>query len=118
MPYPSKEELEADCKLEGRISIFYQKPGSKDISQALAAEIGGVEIARPIPPKRLRKIRPSGLSIVQGGASWKAFLECSRKKQLETATWWQGCPTKRPERRPKGRLKKSEAFGKTSNSQL
>ena len=71
MSYPSKEELEADCRLEGRISIFYQKPGSKDIAQALAAEIGGVEISQAYSTQMLKKnkaIRPIN-------SSWWSFVE-------------------------------------------
>lgn len=71
MSYPSKEELEADCKLEGRNAIFYQKPASKDIAQALAAEIGGVEISEAYSTQTLKKnkaVRPIN-------SSWWSFVE-------------------------------------------
>lgn len=71
MSYPSKEELEADCKLEGRNAIFYQKPASKDIAQALAAKIGGVEISEAYSTQTLKKnkaVRPIN-------SSWWSFVE-------------------------------------------
>lgn len=74
MSYPSKEELEADCKLEGRNAIFYQKPASKDIAQALAAKIGGVEISEAYSTQTLKKNKAVRPINSYGGASWKFSL--------------------------------------------